>query len=141
MAALTEDLVLGKEHAVDTSHQATALAVEVRKDLLLEGGFVEVAGTDGDTKGNGLLLGLAGDVLIDGDGGVDAAALTEEGTDGTAGALGGNEDDVHVLGDIDLGEVLEDRRETVGEVEGLTSLAHNSKRGEYSSPSPWRGGA
>ena len=119
MTALTEDLVLGKEHAVDTTHKAAALAVKVRVDLLLEGGLVEVAGADGDTKSDGPLLGLTGDVLEDGDGGVDTAALTEEGAHGAAGALGGNEDDVHVLGDIDLGEVLEDGREAVGEVKGL----------------------
>jgi hypothetical protein len=57
--------------------------------------------------------------LENGDGGVDATALTEEGADGTAGTLGGDEDDVDVGGDLDLGEVLEDGGETVGEVEGL----------------------
>ena len=66
-----------------------------------------------------LLLGLAGDVLEDGDGGVDATALLEEGADSAAGALRGDEDDVNVGGDLDLGEVLEDGREAVGEVESL----------------------
>ena len=119
VAALTENLVLSEEHAVDTAHQAAALAVEVGVDLLLEGGLVEVAGADGNTEGNSLLLGLAGDVLEDGDGGVDATALLEEGADSTAGALGGDEDDVNVGGYLDLGEVLEDGREAVGEVESL----------------------
>lgn len=124
MTALTEDLVLGKEHAVDTTHQATTLAVEIGVDLLLEGGLVEVARADSDTESDGLLLGLTGDILEDGDGRVDAAALTEEGAHGAAGTLRGNEDDVHVLGDLDLGEVLEDRREAVGEVESLQLSAH-----------------
>ena len=104
---------------MNTTHQATALTVQVGVDLLLEGGLVEVAGADGDTEGDGLLLGLAGDVLVDGNGGVDTAALTEEGADGAAGALGGDEDDVDVGGNLDLGEVLEDGGEAVGEVEGL----------------------
>jgi hypothetical protein len=107
---------------VDTAHQATALAVQVGVDLLLEGGLVEVAGADGDTESNSLLLGLAGDVLEDGDGRVDTAALTEESADGAAGALGGDENDVDVGGNLDLGEVLEDGREAVGEVESLEVL-------------------
>jgi hypothetical protein len=104
---------------VDTAHQTAALAVEIGVDLLLEGGLVEVAGADGDTEGNSLLLGLASDVLEDGDGGVDAAAFTEQSADRAAGALGRYEDDVNVGGDFDLGQVLEDGREAVGEVEGL----------------------
>jgi hypothetical protein len=119
VAALTENLVLSKEHTVDTTHQATTLAVQVGVHLLLECGLVHVSGTDGYTEGDGLLLGLASNVLEDGDGGVDTTALTEEGADGTAGTLGGNEDDVNVGGDFDLGEVLEDGGETVGEVESL----------------------
>lgn len=108
VAALAENLVLGEEHAVDSAHQATTLTVQVGVDLLLEGGLVEVAGADGNTEGDSLLLGLAGNVLVDGDGGVDTAALTEESADSAAGALGGNEDDVDVGGNLDLGEVLED---------------------------------
>jgi hypothetical protein len=113
---------------VDTTHQATTLTVEVGVDLLLEGGLVEVSTADGDTEGDGLLLGLASDVLEDGNGGVDTTALAEEGADSTAGTLGGDEDDINVLGDIDLGEVLEDGGETVGEVEGLLELAKRSQR-------------
>jgi hypothetical protein len=119
VAALTENLVLGEEHTVDTTHQATTLTVQVGVDLLLEGGLVHVSGTDGNTEGNSLLLGLASDVLENSDGGVDTTALTEEGADGSAGTLGGYEDDVDVGGDLDLGKVLENRGETVGEVEGL----------------------
>lgn len=119
VAALTENLVLGEEHAVDTTHEAAALTVEVRVDLLLEGGLVEVAGANGNTHGDGLLLGLAGHILVDGEGGVDATALLEKGADGAAGTLGGAEDDVDVSGDLDLGEILEHGGETVGEVEGL----------------------
>lgn len=104
---------------MDTAHQAAALTVEVRVNLLLKGGLVEVAGANGDAESNGALLGLAGDVLVDGKRRVDAAALAEEGADGAAGALGGAQDDVNVLGDLDLGEVLEDGGEAVREVESL----------------------
>lgn len=104
---------------MDTTHEAATLTVKVRVDLLLKGGLVEVAGTDGDTKGDGLLLGLASDVLVDGERGVDTTALTEERSDGSARALGGTENDVDVGGNLDLGEVFEDGGETVGEVKGL----------------------
>jgi hypothetical protein len=124
VAALTENLVLSEEHTVDTTHQATTLAVQVGVYLLLECGLVHVSGTDADTESDSLLLGLASNVLVDGDGGVDATALTEEGADGTAGALGGNEDDVNVGGDFDLGEVFEDGGETVGEVESLSQVRY-----------------
>lgn len=107
---------------MDTAHQATTLTVKVRVDLLLEGGLVHVTGTDGDTESDSLLLGLAGDVLEDGNGRVDTTALLEESADGTAGTLGGNEDDIDVSGDLNLGLVFEDGGETVGEVEGLDLL-------------------
>jgi hypothetical protein len=107
---------------VNTTHQATTLTVQVGVDLLLEGGLVEVAGADGDTEGNSLLLSVAGDVLVDGNGRVDTTALTEESADSAARALGGDEDDVDVGGNLDLGEVLEDGGEAVGEVESLTQL-------------------
>lgn len=119
VAVLAEDLVLGEEHTVDTAHEAATLAVKVTPDLLLEGGLVEVAGADGNTHGDGLLEGLAGDVLVDGDGAVDTTALLEERAHGAARALGGDEDDVNVGGDLDVSAVLEDGGETVGEVESL----------------------
>lgn len=46
VSTLTENLVLGEEHTVDTTHEAASLTVKVRVDLLLEGGLVEVTGTD-----------------------------------------------------------------------------------------------
>lgn len=123
VAALTQNLVLGEEHTVDTTHQAATLTVQVRVDLLLKGGLVQVAGTDGNTQGNGLLLSLASHVLVDGERGVDTTALTEQRADSTAGTLGGNQDNVNVLGDLDLGQLLEDGGETVREVQGLLRLA------------------
>ena len=46
--------VLGEEHAMDAAHKAGALAVEIRKDLLSKGWFVEVAGSNGDAEGHAL---------------------------------------------------------------------------------------
>jgi len=119
VAALTEDLVLRKEHAVDTAHQATTLTVQVGVDLLLKGRLVHVTSTDGDTKSDSLLLSFAGDVLVDGDGGVDTTALTEKTADCAAGTLWCDEDNVNVGWNLDLGLALEDWGESVGEVESL----------------------
>jgi hypothetical protein len=120
VALLTENLVLGEEHTVDTTHQATTLTVQVGVNLLLEGGLVQVSTSNTDTESNCLLLGVSGDILEDGNGGVDSTTLTEKSSDGSAGSLGSDEDDINILWDIDLGLVLEDRGETVGEVEGLS---------------------
>lgn len=146
VAALAEDLILSKEHAVDTTHEAATLTVEIGVDLLLEGGLVEVARADGDTKGNGLLLGLASDILVDGERGVDTTALTEERSHGSARALGGAEDDIDVGGNLNLGEVLEDGGETVREVEGLQDIYVRdvpglTMGGKFGLPCPQRAGA
>lgn len=124
---------------MDTTHQATTLTIQIGVDLLLEGGLVHVSGANGNTEGDGLLLGLAGNVLVNGDGGVDTTALAEESADSAAGALGRNEDDVNVGGNFDLGEVLEDGGETVGEVEGLREVSFLTRRidGIGCSPCPW----
>jgi hypothetical protein len=50
---------------------------------------------------------------------VDTTTLTEERSDGTAGSLWCDKDDIDVGWDLNLGKVLEDRGETVGEVESL----------------------
>lgn len=104
---------------MDTTHETTTLTVEVRVNLLLEGGLVEVSGANGDTDGGSLLVGAAGDVLEHSEGGINATALLEEGADSATGTLGGDENDVDTLGDVNLGEILEDDRETMGEIESL----------------------
>lgn len=129
VAVLAEDLVLGEEHALDASHEDTALAVQVRVDLLLERRLVRVAGADGDGEGASLLHGLAGGVLPDGNRGVDAAALLEEGADGAARALRRAEDDVDALRGGDAGVLSVDEREAVREVEGLVLGLRASERG------------
>jgi hypothetical protein len=123
VALLTENLVLGEEHTVNTSHQATTLTVQVGVDLLLKGSLVKVAGADGDTEGDGLLLSLASNILEDGNGGVDSTALLKERSDRTSRSLWCNEDDINVSWDLHLGKVLEDWGETVGEVQSLHRLA------------------
>jgi len=89
---------LGEEHSLDTTHEDTSLTVEVREDLFLKRGLVKVTGSDGDTEGDGLLLGLTGDILPDGDGRVDTSSLEEESSDSSSRSLGGDEDNVDVLG-------------------------------------------
>lgn len=84
VAVLSEDLVLGQEHSLDTTHEDTSLSVEVRVDFLFESGVVAVTGTDTDGHGDGLFLCLASDVLVDGDRGVDTSTLLEESSDGSS---------------------------------------------------------
>lgn len=115
----TKDVVLSTEETLNGAHEDTTLTVEVRVDLVLEGGLVKVTGTDTDTEGNGTLLGLARDILVDGDGSVDTTALEEEVADGGAGALGGDEDDIDISGGDDASVLGVDDGESVGEVEGL----------------------
>ena len=98
---------------------AYALAHQVRVNLLLEGGLVEVTGANSNTEGNGLLLGLTGDILPDSDGRVDTLAGLEQRADSAARAFRSDKDDIDIGGHLDLGEVPEHRRETVREVEGL----------------------
>jgi hypothetical protein len=104
---------------VDTTHQATTLTVQVGVNFLLEGGLIEISGSNTNTEGNCLLFCLSSNILVNSDGGVDTAALTEKSSDGTSGSLWCNEDNVNIRWDIDLCLVLEDWGETVGEVEGL----------------------
>lgn len=81
----------------------TTLSVKVRVDLLLEGGLVKVTGTNGDTKGNSLLLGATGHILVNGNGRVDTTALEEKSSDSSARTLRSNEDDINILGRNDVG--------------------------------------
>jgi hypothetical protein len=119
VALLTEDFILGKEHAVNTTHQATTLTVQVGVDLLLESGLVQVSRSNTNTESNRLLLSVTSNILENGDGGVNSTTLTEESANGAARSLGGNKDNIDISWHINLGLVLEDRGETVGEVEGL----------------------
>jgi hypothetical protein len=107
---------------VNTTHQATTFSIEIRVDFLLKGGLVQVSTANGDTEGNSLLQSLTSDILVDSNGRVDTTSLAEESSDGTARAFGGDKNDINVLGDIDLGSVLEDWGETVREVKGLEKL-------------------
>jgi len=61
--------------------------------------------------------------LEDGDGGVNTTALAEKCSDGTSRSLGCNKNYVDISGNINLGLVLENWGETVGEVESLPKLA------------------
>ena len=74
-----------------------------RDSLLLKGSLVTVSRTDGDTERNSLLLGLSSNILVNGDGRVDSSSLEEQGSDGSTGSLGSDEDDVDVGGGDDTG--------------------------------------
>jgi hypothetical protein len=88
---------------LDTTHEDTSLTVEIREDLFLKRGFVEVTRSDGDTEGDGLLLGLTGDILPDSDGRVDTSTLEEKGSDSSSRSLGGDEDNIDILGGDNVG--------------------------------------
>ena len=119
VASLAEDFVLSKEHAVNATHQASSLAVQIRVDFFLECRLVEVSTANSNTERYSLLFGFAGHVLVDRHRGVDATALPEQGSHSTARSLGCDEDDIDIRGNIDLGKVFENRGEPVGEVKGL----------------------
>lgn len=106
------------ERALSNTHH-TALAVQIRVDLLLERGLIHIARANGNADGCGLLPGLARDVLPDGDGRVDATALFEERADGATRALGRDEDDVDVRRRYDFGILLVYDGEAMREVERL----------------------
>ena len=116
VTSLTENLVLSQEHAVDSSHETPSFAVQVRIHLLLEGRLVEIAAANGNAECHGFLLGPTGDVPIYRNRRVDTAAFFEKRSNGAAGAFGSHQDDVDVVGHIDLGLVLEHGGETVREV-------------------------
>ena len=106
------------ERALSDTHH-TALAIQIRVNLLLERGLIHITRANGNADGRGLLLGLARDVLPDGDRRVDATTLLEERADGATRALGRNEDDVDVRRRHDFGVLLVYDGEAVREVERL----------------------
>ena len=120
VAVFSQDIVLSQEHTVDTTHQTTSFTVQVRVDFSFESGLVDVTRTDGDSQGLGLFVGLTGDIVPDGVGRVDTTTFLEQRSDGSTGTLWSNQDDIQVLWWFDVGQVLEDWGETVGEVQSLT---------------------
>ncbi|KAH3660712.1 hypothetical protein OGATHE_005044 [Ogataea polymorpha] len=120
MAVLSQDLVLSKEHTVDTSHQTSSLTVQVRVDFSLEGGLVNVTRSNGNSQSNGLLLGLTSNVVPDGVRRVDTSALLEKRSHSSTRTLRSSQDHVNVGWWHNVGQLLEDRRESVGEIQGLS---------------------
>lgn len=108
---------------MNTAHQAAALTIEIRVYLLLKCGLIEVARSNGNTKSDCLLLSFARHILKHSHRRIDATTLTEEGTHSAARAFGSHKNDIDVFGNVDLGKVLEDRREAMGEVERLLKSA------------------
>ena len=113
--------------AVDGAEEDATLAVDVGLVLRGEGGLEHEGRSKSDTPAKSEVGGLAGLVLVDGEGGVDASAvdlltLLVETTDRGAHTLGADGNDVHVLGEgfADGIEVAEE--EAVGKAEGGTRL-------------------
>lgn len=124
----------------DTSHEDTTFSVEIRVDLLLEGGLVRVSGTDSDGKCDRLLLrlygaqrssvrqrsteddgaDLSGNILPNSDGSVDSSSFLEESSDSSSGTLGGAKNDINVGRGDNSGVLGVDEGETVREVESLS---------------------
>jgi len=119
--------VEGLNDAVDGAEEDTTFTIDVGLVLRSEGGLEHEGGSKCDTPAKSEVGGLAGLVLVDGEGGVDASAidfltLLVETTDGGTHALGADGNDVHVLGEglTDRVEVAE--KEAVGKAEGGTWL-------------------
>jgi hypothetical protein len=91
--------------------------IQIRPDFLLEGGFIHVSGAHSDTESNGLLLGLTGNILPNGDARVDATTLLEKSSNSSARTFGSNKDDINIRRWDNSGIVLVDDRETVREVQ------------------------
>ena len=117
VAVLAEHFVLGEEEALHGAHEGAALAGEVAHCLAPEGGLEEVAGADADAQGEGFFEGAAAGVLMDGIGGVEAAAFKVHGAQGGAAALGGYHHHVNVGGGLYAGAVAPGDGEAVGEIE------------------------
>ena len=119
VAVRTEAVVLSFHHAAESAHEDAALADEVGRHFVVEGGREEVAGTDGDADGERILLSLAGSVLRDGIGGVDAGTIEEVATHVRARTLRSDHDHVHILGRIDACDLAVLVSETMREVKRL----------------------
>jgi hypothetical protein len=109
---------------VNAAHQAPSLAVKIGPHLFLKRRLVKVPATNSDAKCDGFLFSFAGDILVDSNRRVDATPFTEESPNSATRAFGGYQDDIDVSWNFDFGQVFEDGREAVGEVESLkVSLA------------------
>ena len=100
VASLDQRIETGVDQLGDTAAQNGLLAEQVGLSLLLEGGLQDActAGTDAGSISQSDVLGLAGVVLLHADQRGAALALGVQAADDVAGALGGDHDDVHILG-------------------------------------------
>src|ERR1700744_1645934 len=117
MAFLAQHFVLGGEDPLDSAHEGTAFAGEIAVYFFTEIGFEEVAAADGDAEGDNAVLCFACGILEDGVAAVEAAALEEHAAERGAGAFGGDEEYVDVLGGNDAGLFVEGDAEAMGEIE------------------------
>ena len=76
-SVLAQGLILRLEQTLDGTHQRAALTGKVRGSLALERCLEHITCTDADTEGDGLLLGVARIVLINGVRAVQTTAFEE----------------------------------------------------------------
>lgn len=84
MAPLSQDFILRKEHAVDATHKAASLAVQIRIDLFLERRLVEVTRANCYTQSYSFLFRFTSNVLVNGDRRVNTPSLFEQRPDSTS---------------------------------------------------------
>ena len=116
---LTQHVILSLKQTLDSTHQRATLTCKVAGSLTLEGCLEQVASTDTDTKGDGLLLSLARVVLINSVRAVQTATLKEHCAERGARTLRSNHDNVDVGGRNNTCAVVPVDSKTVRVVKGL----------------------
>ena len=121
VAVGAERFKLSLHNASESTHENTALANEIARDLVLERGGEEIARADGDTDGlrnvlDGLGLHAVG---LESVGAVDASAGEEVAADGSTRTLGGHHHEANTLLGLDASELVVNVAEAVREVEIL----------------------
>ena len=98
------------------------LTIKIRVDFLLERSLVHVPTSDCYTERNSLFFSFAGNILVYGDGRVDPSAFAEQRSDCATGAFWCDKNDVDILWYVDVGKILENWGEAMGEVQRLEVL-------------------
>ena len=98
MSVLAQHLILSLKESFNGTHQRATLTGEVTCSLTLKGRLEQIAGTNTDTEGDCLLLGIARSILINGIGTVQTASLAEHCAERSSGTLRCYQNHIHILG-------------------------------------------